>query len=284
MDGEAANGITNNGNVDIEGIDENASSSTASHTINDVEHDKTDANNDDANNDANAEAESNAVSSEEKPETKSADAAGNYLCHQVCYETISNDSADNNELDLSVGLNKEADNDEISPNNATDKVEDIVDVDTKQAETNNGNELENDDDKKPDITEEKPDDDDDEQVLPVPAEEISAAKETEHVNESANNSDAQVNKPNDTDTPKSVDDLAIEATEADTASVSGENSAEVAHSFDEIPAENDVALPAETADAEKAALGESSELEQAAEPTVEASSPTREEAASKKPL
>lgn len=282
IDGEAANGITNNGNVDIEGIDENASSSTASHTIKDVEHNNTDANNDDANNDTSTEAENNAVSSEEKQPIKGADEAANYLCNQVCYETISNDSADNTELDLSLGLNKGADNDGISSNNA-EKVEDIIDVGVKKDETNNGNELENDDEKKKDKGEEKPEDDT-EQVLPVPVEEISSANESELVNESTNNNADPINKQSDTDTPKKDDDLAIESIEASNDSESGENSAEAAPSFDEIPAEKDVALPAETADAEKAALGESSELEHAAEPTVEASSPTKEEAASKKPL
>lgn len=272
LDGEAANGITNNGTVDVEAIDENASSSGIADALNDsAQHDKVDTTNDDT---AAAVATIEAINDTKPVATSEAAPIATSFIHQACYETISNDSVDNVELDLSLN-----------------RAEDIADEDIEAArEVSEAKEDENkavieptiaEENKLP-VEEEKSTNDEESTEDPAaaaPVEEPNAAIETETANETGKTVD-QEEALSKNETPTSSSNLEIEVS----GDIESECSSSEAAPLEDNQLENEVALPAETEVEEKAALGESSELEIAAQPTAEASSPTKSASGSNKLL
>lgn len=268
VDGESANGITNNGNVDVEAVDEKASSSGTIDALNDSAHSKVETANDENANGSEVNNDTKPVASAES--TPIAKVATNFI-HQACYETISNDSVDNVELDLSLNRAKDIDDEDIEAAQEVSNDKEDANKDTVEPplveETNLTVE-----DNKTDKDEESP-------AVAVPAENPTSENEKEIANEVGNDA-AEEEASNKIETPTSSGDL---ETESSNGSESERGAGEAAP-YEEDPLDNEVALPAEPEVEEKAAVGESSELEIAAQPTAEASSPTKSASGSNKPL
>lgn len=276
LDGEEANGIVNHSNVDVEAIDEMASSSGVRDALNDIASDKATV----------TKAEPDAVPTADDATAvakadidKITDSAMSFM-HQVCYETISNDSADNTELDLSVSHHKEAirEGGDTPEKVVADGDGEKVDADAASDETKE--KIENADMKDPEQVEADPVAD---SKIETVTTEQPAVEHADGENLIENNSDDVGQSGRSTEPPKSSDSPeagTFNETEIEMGIVQGA----VRGEHLEEAVENVVTLPPEPVVEERSLLSTCSESGTTAEPTHEPSATDTEEAAPIKPL
>lgn len=276
LGGEEANGIVNHGNVDVEAIDDIASSSGVRDALNDIASDKATATKAEPDSVPTAD---DATAAAKADIDKITDSAMSFM-HQVCYETISNDSADNTELDLSVGHHREAIKE---TGDAPEKVvedEDGGQVAADAASDETKVKIENADMKDPEQVEADPVADS--KIETVSAEQ-PAVEHADGENLIENNNDDVGQSGRSTEPPKSGDNPeagTFNESEIEMGIVQGA----VRGEHLEEAVENVVTLPPEPVVEERSLLGKCSESGTTAEPTRENSATDTEEAAPIKPL